>query len=159
MQWLVTLEIDSDLITACRLMNTFRRKKLKVSTLAMASRPSGYSVVAVVETPESEVEHIYNFLRRMEGVQDVTYYRHEPSGDASFVFIDADVDSSNISRFLQAFPESRLIFASHGKYLLEIPGDRKTHSAGLGFGKQEILPFTRVKTSIPQPEPLTAQAS
>jgi acetolactate synthase regulatory subunit len=159
MQWLMALETNRDPITGCRLMNIFRRKGVSIVTLAMASRPEGFSVVAVVETPESEVEHIFNFLRRVEGVQHVTYYRHEPLGDASFVFIDADADSSSIARFLQTFPESKLIFASNGKYLLEIPGDRKSRVASLDFGKQEILPFARVKTSIPQPELITARAS
>ncbi len=159
MQWLIALDTNSDPITSCRLMNIFRRKGVGIVTLAMAARAEGFSVIALVETPVSEVEHIFNFLRRVEGVQHVTYYRHEPLGDASFVFIDADADSSSIARFLQTFPESKLIFASHGKYLFEIPGDRKTSSASLDFGKQEILPFARVKTSVPQPELVTAQAS
>jgi hypothetical protein len=159
MQWLIALETDGDPITSCRLMNIFRRKGVSIVTLAMAARPEGFSVIAVADTPESLVEHIFNFLRRVEGVQNVTYYRHEPLGDASFVFIDADVDSSSIARFLQTFPESKLIFASHGKYLLEIPGDRKAQAASLSGGKQEILPFSRVKTSIPQPELVAAQAS
>ena len=159
MQWLVALETNSDPITSCRLMNIFRRKGVGIITLAMAARPEGYSTIAVVETPEAVVEHIFNFLRGVQGVQHVTYYRHEPLGDASFVFIDADPESSSLARFLQNFPESKLIFASHGKYLLEIPGDRKTQAAGLGSGKQAILPFARVKTSIEQPELITAQAS
>jgi len=159
MQWLLALETNVDPITGCRLMNIFRRKGVAIVTLAMAARPEAFSVIAVVETPESEVEHIFNFLRRVEGVENVTYYRHEPLGDASFVFIDAEAESSSLARFLQTFPESKLIFASHGKYLLEIPGDRKAQAAGVGFGKQEILSFARVKTSIEQPEMVTAQAS
>ena len=95
----------------------------------------------------------------MEGVQHVTYYQHEPLGEASFVFIDADAGSSSLARFLQTFPESKLIFASHGKYLLEIPGDRKARSASLAGGSAEILPFARVRSSIQQPELITAQAS
>ncbi|MBZ5516567.1 MAG: hypothetical protein LAN62_17300 [Acidobacteriia bacterium] len=157
MQWLLALETNGDPITSCRLMNIFRRKGVSIVTLAMAARTEGFSVVALVETPEHEVDHIFNFLRRVEGVENVTYYRHEPEGDASFVFIDADADSSSLARFLQTFPESKLIFGSHGKYLLEIPGDRKPSSASLDFGKQEILPFARVKSSIPQPELVAAQ--
>ena len=159
MQWLVALETNIDPITSCRLMNIFRRKGVGIVTLAMAARPEGFSIIAVVETPESLVEHIFNFLRCVEGVRHVTYYRHEPLGDASFVFIDADAESSSFARFLQTFPESKLIFASHGKYLLEIPGDRKAHSAGFDLGKQEVLSFARVKTSMQQPELITAQAS
>jgi len=125
----------------------------------MAARPEGFSVIVLAETPESAVEHIFNFLRRVEGVEQVAYYRHEPLGDASFVFIDADPDSSSLARFLLGFPESKLIFASHGKYLLEVPGDRKPQPASLRGGRQEILPFARVKTSSPQPELIAAQAS
>jgi hypothetical protein len=159
MQWLVALETNTDPITSCRLMNIFRRKGVSIITLAMAARPEGFSTIAVVETPEALVEHIFNFLRCVEGVQHVTYYRHEPLGDASFVFIDADSESSSVARFLQTFPESKLIFASHGKYLLEIPGDRRARAVGLDLGKQEVLPFARVKSSIQTSELVTAQAS
>ena len=39
MQWLITLETEQDLIVTCRLMNVFRRKGLKITTLAMARGP------------------------------------------------------------------------------------------------------------------------
>ncbi len=159
MQWLMALETNGDPITSCRLMNIFRRKGVTIISLGMGAQPNGFSVIAVVETPETQVEHIFNFLRRVEGVEHVTYYRHEPLGEASFVFIDADADSPSLARFLQNFPEAKLIFGSHGKYLLEIPGDRKAQSASLSLGRQEILPFTRVKTSTQQPDLITAQAS
>jgi hypothetical protein len=159
MQWLMALEISDDPICTCRLMNVFRRKGVGIVTLAMAARPAGFSLIALVETPEADVEHIFNFLRRSEGVYNVTYYRHEPAGDASFVFIDADEHSSSVSRFLQTFPESKLIFASQGKYLLEIPGDRPVRSAVSDSGAQEFLPFARVKTSVAPSELIGAQAS
>jgi len=159
MQWLMALEISDDPICTCRLMNVFRRKGVAVVTLAMAARPAGFSLIALVETPEADVEHIFNFLRRSEGVYNVTYYRHEPAGDASFVFIDADEHSSSVSRFLATFPESKLIFASQGKYLLEIPADRPVRSAVSNSGEQEFLPFARVKTSVGQSELIGAQAS
>ena len=139
MQWLIALETNGDPITSCRLMNIFRRKGVRIVTLAMAARPEGFSMIAVADTPPADVEHIFNFLRRVEGVQHVTYYQHEPLGEASFVFIDADAGSSSLARFLQTFPESKLIFASHGKYLLEIPGDRKTRHASLAGESAEIL--------------------
>jgi hypothetical protein len=157
MQWLMALETNGDPITACRLMNIFRRKSVSIVTLTMAARPEGYSLLALVETAETEVEHIFHFLRRTEGVRHITYYRHEPAGDASFVFIDADASTSSVTRFLQSFPESKLVFASHGKYLLEIPAERRPHT--LGISQPEFLPFARVKTSIPQPELVTAPAS
>jgi acetolactate synthase regulatory subunit len=67
MQWLIALDTNGDPITSCRLMNIFRRKGVSIVTLAMAARPEGFSVVALAETPESEVEHVFNFLRRVEG--------------------------------------------------------------------------------------------
>ena len=154
MQWLIALETNSDPITSCRLINIFRRKGVGIVTLAMAARPQGFSIITVAETPESEVEHIYNFLRRVEGVQHVTYYRHEPQGDASFVFIDSEPQSQTLNRVLQDFPGAKMVFGSAGKYLLEIPGGRDMAGA-----PAEVLPFARVKTSIPQPDLITAQAS
>ena len=159
MRWLMALETNNDPITLCRLMNIFRRKGVGVVTLTIASRPEGFSLMAMVETPESEVEHIFNLLRRTEGIHHVTYYRHEPSGDASFVFIDAETDSSSVARFLETVPESKLVFASLGRYLLEVPAHRRPGSATSGFGKSEILPFARVKTSGSQREMVSAQAS
>ena len=114
MQWLMALETNEDPITTCRLMNVFRRKGVKIATLALAARPGGYSLIALVETPEADVEHIFNYLRRIEGVHNVTYYRHEPAGNASFIFIDSDEDSTGVTRFLDTIPESKLVFASHG---------------------------------------------
>src|SRR5713226_1612933 len=101
-KWLVALETENDPITTCRLMNIFRRKGLKIVTLAMAAGHAAFSILAVLETPEAEMEHIFNFLRRTEGVQHVTYYRHNPGADASFVFVEADGESSSVARFLEA---------------------------------------------------------
>jgi hypothetical protein len=154
MQWLIALETNSDPITSCRLINIFRRKSVGIVTLAMAARPQGFSVITVAETAEADVEHIYNFLRRVEGVQHVTYYRHEPRGDASFVFIDSEPKSQTLTRVLQDFPGARMIFGSEGKYLLEVPGGQAVEGS-----PAEILPFVRVKSSVPQPDLITAQAS
>ena len=159
MQWLIALETNSDPITSCRLMNTFRRKGVGVVTLAMAAGPEGFSIVTVAESPETEVEHIYNFLRRMEGVRHVTYYRHEPLGDASFIFIEAEPESQTLARVLQDFPEAKMIFGTHGRYLLEIPGGRPSRVQELAGAPAGVLPFARVKTSIPQPDLITAPAS
>lgn len=159
MLWLMALETNDDPISGCRLMNTFRRKGVGIVTLTMAARPTGYSLIALVETPEAEVEHIFNLLRRTEGVYNVTYYRHEASGDTSFAFIDADESSSSVARFLQTFPESKLIFASQGKYLFETPADRHPRSAAPLFGDAEFLPFARVKTSPSHPELVGAPAT
>ena len=159
MQWLMALETNGDPISICRLMNIFRRKGVSVVTLTLAARPSGFSLMALVETPEADVEHLFNFLRRTEGVDHVTYYRHEPSGNASFVFIDEDPASTNVARFLQTFPESKLIFASHGKYLLEVPADRRIRPTTADSGELQFLPFARVKTTLAKPELVGAPAS
>ena len=161
MQWLIALETEKDPIPTCRLMNIFRRKGVKIVTLTLAARPAGFSLMAVVETAEAEVEHIFNFVRCTGGVQHVTYYRHEPSADASFVFVDADADSPSVARFLQTFPESKLIFASHGKCLLEVPAESRPRSTPTSFPEPEFLTFARVKTtrSVSPPELVGAQAS
>lgn len=158
MQWLMALETNEDPISTCRLMNIFRRKGVKIATLAMAARPAGFSIIALVETPETEVEHIFNFLRRTEGVHNITYYRHEPAGNASFIFIDSDEDSTSVTRFLETVPESKLVFASHGKYLLEIPAEKFPRSTSAAFGRPEFLPFARVRTSRSDPRPELAVA-
>ncbi len=41
MQWLITLETENDLIVTCRLMNVFRRKGTKISTLAIGRAAAG----------------------------------------------------------------------------------------------------------------------
>jgi hypothetical protein len=143
MKWLVALETENDPIIPCRLMNVLRRKGLKIVTLAMAAGSGDFSVMSVLEAPEPEMEHLFHFLRRTEGVRDVTYYRHLPGAHASFVFIDADVDSSSMARFFQAFPGAKLIFGSHGKYLLEVPADS---AADAGFDPR-LLPLAQERTT------------
>jgi acetolactate synthase regulatory subunit len=158
MQWLITLDTEQDLIVTCRLMNVFRRKGLKITTLAMAARPHGFSMMAVLNSPESDIDHLFNFLRRTEGVERVSYYQHQPSADASFVFIDADGDTSRVAEVLKTFPGSKLIFASHGKYLLEVPAESRWQHAVAAFGIPEIRPFACVKTTRTVPSPVMAGA-
>jgi len=147
MQWLLTLETDNDMISICRLMNIFRRKSLTIGTLAMTSRTAGFSLMGVVESPEADVDYLFNFLRRTEGVQHVTCYRHESSPSASFVFIDSDEDNSGVAQVLEAFPESKLVFASHGKYLLEVPAKERYSAASAGAREPAYRPFACVKTT------------
>src|SRR5208282_5078815 len=147
MQWLLTLETNNDMISVCRLMNIFRRKSIKITTLSMTSRPAGFSLMGVVESGEADIDYLFNFLRRTEGVQHVTCYRHESFPNASFVFIDSEEDNSGVTRVLEAFPESKLIFASHGKYLLEIPAEQRRDSVSAGFRDPAFLPFACVKTT------------
>ena len=107
--------------------------------------------------PEGDVEHIFNFLRGMEGVEHVSYYRHETSHDAAFVFVDAGAEASQVADILKTFPASKLIFASHGKYLLEVPAESRRHSNAPDFG---VLPFTCVRStrSAPRAELVEVQA-
>jgi acetolactate synthase regulatory subunit len=158
MQWLITLETEQDLIVTCRLMNVFRRKGLKVTTLAMVARPRGFSMMAVLDSPESAIDHLFNFLRRTEGVERVSYYQHQTSAEASFVFIDADADTSRVAEVLNTFPGSKLIFASHGKYLLEIPAESRRQRLAPTFGLPEFLPFACVKSTRTAPSPAIAGA-
>ena len=85
MQWLLELETEKDPISTCRLMNIFRRKGLNIVTLSLEAGPAEFSMKALVETAESEVAHIFNFLRRTEGVRHVTCYRDEGPANASGV--------------------------------------------------------------------------
>jgi hypothetical protein len=147
MQWLITLETEQDMIVTCRLMNVFRRKGMKISTLAIATRPHCFSMMAVLESAESDVEHLFNFLRGMEGVERVSYYQHQTSTDASFVFIDADADTSRVAEVINTFPASKLIFASHGKYLLEVPAESRWQHAAPVLGLPDFLPFACVRST------------
>jgi len=145
MQWTLALEIDHDPITACRLMNIFRRKGVKLAAMAMAAGPSGFSLTAVVETPEGDVEHLFHFLRRTEGVHHATCYQHEPSSKACYIFVDDGADHSRAARILGLSSQSKLIFASGGKYLIELPAAEGPQDAGFaGLGE---LPYAAVMTT------------
>ena len=153
MQWLITLETEQDMIVTCRLMNVFRRKGVKISTLTLATRPRGSSMMAMLESSAPEIEHLFNFLRGMEGVERVSYYQHQTSADASFVFIDADADSTRVAEVLNTFPGSKLVFASHGKFLLEVPAECRRPHATLPLDLPALHPFTCVRStpSVPRP--------
>ena len=140
MQWLLALETDDDPISICRLMNVFRRKGVNLVTLSLAARARGFSVMALVETSETEVEHLFNFLRQSAGVEHVTCYLpvsaqaagsddlRTETGD-SYVFINSGSQSFEPARVSESFPGSKVIFASQGKLLVEIP-DGPLESAG-----------------------------
>ncbi len=147
MKWLFTIETENDLIVVCRLMNIFRRKGIRLLTLAMASAPEGYKLIVVAEAPEADIEHHYNFLRRTEGVQHVAYYRHEPSHSTSFVFIDGEPGSLDAERWQELFPGAKLIFASHGKALFETPSHPGPRVASSETDQYKFLRFARVRTT------------
>jgi hypothetical protein len=157
MKWLVSLETDNDPIAACRLMNIFRRKGLKIGTLTLAAQAAGFSMMALVESPEADAEHIFNYLRGTAGVHHVEYFRHEPSADASFLFIDAASDASSATQILETFPGSKLLFAGQGKYLLEIPAESGKSCAN--FAEAGFLTFARVRTTRSESQPVSAVAS
>ena len=158
MQWLITLETEQDMVLTCRLMNVFRRKGLKISTLTMAARPNGFSMMAVLDSPESDIDHLFNLLRRTDGVERVSYYQHQTSADASFVFLDADADTARVAEVLGTFPGSRLIFASNGKYLLEVPAESRRRNVAPVFGLPQLRPFACVKSAHTVPSPVMAAA-
>ncbi len=70
------------------------------------------------------------------------------------MFIDSEEDNSGVARLLKVFPESKLMFASNGKYLLEIPAEKRRSPSLIGDQGAAFLPFACVKTtrSAPQPE-------
>ena len=151
MQWLLTLECDRDSIVLCRLMNVFRRKGLEIENMALGAMPEAYSLMAVVDSPEADVDHIFNFLRRTDGVMGVAYYQHEPSQDASFIFVESAENSDNLKSIQDAFPGCRVIFASHGKYLVEVPTGSSPGTKIPGQGTPGFLPLSRVRTSRQSP--------
>lgn len=146
MQWIVALEAENNLIVLGRLLNAFRRKGVVINTLTLGTRQKELSLMALVESPEENVEHIFHFLRGMVGVRDVTYYRRESSGMASFIFVETE-DNSTVAKILADFPLSRLVFASQGKYLLEM-GEKRGASAQVRLTAQNgFLPFACVRKS------------
>ena len=146
MQWIIALEADNNPIVLGRLLNVLRRKGIGINTLTLGTRTTELSLMALVESPEESVEHVFNFLRRMEGIRDVTYYRRESSGMASFIFIETD-DNSAVAKILGNFPLSKLVFASQGKYLVEI-GERRGAASHKALATEPgFLSFARVRTS------------
>jgi acetolactate synthase regulatory subunit len=154
MKWLISLETNSDPITLCRLMNIFRRKGLKIVTLSVSAQAAGYTVLVLVEMPERDAEHIFNFLRMVPGVQHVASYRHEASTGAEFLFVDGAADTANVTRILEAFPGANLLFASNGKFLLEVPAD--SGSVLPDFNEAGFLPFARVHSTRGAPQAVPA---
>ena len=147
MQWLLTLESDRDPIVICRLMNIFRRKGLSIETLTLTAKPESFSCITVVDTPGTDIDHIFNFLRSTEGVFRVACYRYEPSSAASYVFVESNANPESVNRILEALPGSKIIFASQGKYLLEIGSEGRLPQSILELSEAGFLPLSRVKTS------------
>lgn len=149
MQWLLKLETDRDPIVICRLMNIFRRKSVAIENMTLAANAESFSCVAVVDTPAAEIDHMFNFLRRTDGVRDVACYQHEPSSTASFIFFDSGSQPEAAARVLAAFPQCKIVFASHGKYLLEIPAENDPGRNEVDLIGAGSLRFAQIKTSRP----------
>ena len=146
MQWIVALEAENNPIVLGRLMNALRRKGAVINTLTLGTRTRELSLMALIESPEESVEHIFNFLRRMVGVRDVTYYRHESSGMASFIFIET-AQHAQVTKILEDFPRAKLVFASQGKYLVEVPAGSPAGAQIPSLDEPGFLPLSRVRTS------------
>jgi hypothetical protein len=144
--------MESDPIALCRLTDIFRRKGIKLVTLAATSGPATLSLMTVVECPEDRMTHMFHFLRKTPEICRVAYYRHEESEAASFVFLSARDPSTEMTEsLLPTFPGTRLIFANRGHYLLEIPGKRRLRKTLRGISGGTFLSFAHVETSSMHP--------
>ena len=144
--------MESDPIALCRLTDIFRRKAINLVTLAATSGPGTLSLITVVECPEDRMTHMFHFLRKSPYICRVTYYRHEESEEATFFFISARDPSTEMAEIiLPMFPGTRLIFASRGNYLFEIPGKRTRREALRRISGEIFLSFAHVETSNTHP--------
>ncbi|HEV2419195.1 MAG TPA: hypothetical protein VGX94_15470 [Terriglobia bacterium] len=142
MKYLLTLETQDDLIVICRLLNIFRRKGVRLLTFTMALTAEGYNLTVLLETAGADLDHLYHFLRRTEGVRHVTYYRQHDSEPASFVFVEGEAGSQDASRIAALLPGAKLLFAGQGTALLEAE-----HSAAEVSRQPGVLSFARVRTT------------
>ncbi len=147
MTWLFTIDIEDDPIVACRLLNIFRRKGLKLRTLAMASADAGFRVAALADAAETDIEHIFNFFRRTDGVLHVAYYRSTTPGAGSFVFVEPEARGVDAAQWPQMFPGARLVFASHGSVLIELPAGAAGPSGLNPPGFPGSIPFACVRNT------------
>ena len=147
MQWLISLEMDPDPITFCRLTDIFRRKGVRLASLAATSGSAAMSFISVVECNEALMEHMFHFLRRTSGIRKVSYYRQEKAGSGTFVFLTPKNSPGEAAgRILQNVPGARLVFSSGENYLFEFPARTKDHEALREIPEADFLPFAHVKT-------------
>jgi hypothetical protein len=158
MQWLLALETDNDPISICRLMNVFRRKSVRLVTLSLATAEAGFSLLAVVETPQGEVDHLFHFLRSSAGVENVTCYlpspvhesgQDDPAAEAasSYLFIGSSAGSLEAERISELLPGCGVIFSSEGKLLFEVPAGNRSvlTSDGPVTGGSNFVHLVRAK--------------
>jgi hypothetical protein len=145
MKWLFNVDVEGDLITVCRLMNIFRRKGIELSRLGTASKGDSFSLVALFDAQETEIDHVFHFLRRTEGVSRVECYRQGKAEEASLILVDGNSDRLDVARWAEVMRGSKLVFASHGQALLEVaPGSAASLFAAYS-GSPQPLAFTCVK--------------
>jgi acetolactate synthase regulatory subunit len=147
MQWLFTIDTENDLIVVCRLVNTFRRKGIRIARLAMVSTAETFNVVVLFEAPEREIDHIFNFVRRTEGVNHVACYRHGRSADSPpFILVDADSKGANAA-WAEFVTQSGWVFGSHGQLLAQVPAGGPDPLSGTNSERLGLRAFTRVKAT------------
>jgi acetolactate synthase regulatory subunit len=71
MQRSLTIDTEAELIVICRLLNIFRRKGVRLTNLVMSSTSEGFRVAVRFEAAQTEIDHLFNFVRRTEGVSHV----------------------------------------------------------------------------------------
>jgi hypothetical protein len=164
MQWLLALETDNDVITICRLMNNMRRKSIKIVNFSLAASGSGFSVMALVETPANEVDHVFHFMRRTEGVEQVSCYAETGSRELSsdhlrneagtrFVLLNAGTNGLR-AQLTEALAGARVVLAAEEKLLLELPAREETRHAfepGASFGGLGATQLACIHTTRAQP--------
>lgn len=139
MKYLITIEMEEDLIVVCRLMNVLRRKGARPDTLAMARRAEGYALMMLAEIKEAEADHLFHFIRRAEGVHHVSYYQHDVTEPASYVLVESSGELAGVSEFARQLPGARLVFSGHGATLLEVPAGESVPAGS--------IPFARVRST------------
>jgi hypothetical protein len=164
MQWLLALETDNDPITICRLMNSMRRKSVKLVNFSLAAAGGGFSVVALVETRATELDHVFHFVRRTEGVEQVSCYidaGEEESGSEAVrgnaenrcFLVDKGVGALTPAA-AEALTGAKVVLAGQGKLLLEFgTAGRMPHPSKLteAFDRLEMVCLTCVHSTKSQP--------
>ncbi len=147
MQWLLKLEMESDPIITCRLMNVFRRKGMKLLTFTLENKLDRTHATALAETDAGAVDHIFNFLRGIAGVRHVAWHSPEATAMPSFILADGGRESASVARLLETFPGSRLVFANPEKCLVEIPLSHSSAPKANGRVEPGWLSFAPVRST------------
>lgn len=147
MRVLFTIDAESDLIAFGRLVNTFRRKGIGLDRMTLASASEAFRIVVLFEAPEAEIEHIFNFVRRTEGVRRVGYHRPGgPEDSVSFALVDIESERPGSDGWTQIFPHSKWVFASDGKALIEMGAEGPVSVSSSDRERSGFQPFTGVKS-------------